>query len=123
MTKNKLSWPLLCLCATLILVSGAALADDAPANVAGTWTVSVPATAGTLTQTLVIQQDGAKITGTFKGPRQSGTLDGTVTGNTVSFHVTAGTPLDYTGTAAGDSMKGTVTGNGKTGAWTAARAK
>ena len=39
--------------------------------------------AGTADQTIVIQQDGGKITGTFKGPRQSATINGTVDGNAV----------------------------------------
>jgi hypothetical protein len=75
------------------------------------------------TQTLVIQQDGGKISGTFKGPRQSGPLEGTVTGNTIKFHVNARIPLDYDGTVDGDSMKGTLSGGGRTGDWTATRAK
>ncbi len=107
----------------LILISGAALASDTTANVAGTWTVTVSGGAMTANQTLTIQQDGAKITGTFKGPRQSGTLDGTVAGNKVAFHVEARIPLDYTGTADGDTMKGTFSGGGRTGDWTATRAK
>jgi hypothetical protein len=107
----------------LILVSGAVLASDTTANVAGTWTVTVSGGAMTANQTLNIQQDGAKITGTFKGPRQSGTLDGTVAGNKVDFHVQARIPLDYTGTADGDTMKGTFSGGGRTGDWTATRAK
>jgi hypothetical protein len=41
----------------------------------------------------------------------------------VAFHVKAHVPIDYTGTADGDSMKGTLTGRGKTGEWTASRAK
>lgn len=109
-------------CAVLVLLSFASASDTA-ANVAGTWTVTASQETGSATQTLVIQQDGAKITGTFKGPRQSGTLEGTVTGNTVNFHVQARVPLDYTGSADGDSMKGTLSGGGKTANWTAARAK
>ena len=35
-------------------------------------------------QSIVLTQDGGKITGTFKGPRQSGTIDGTVDGNNSS---------------------------------------
>jgi hypothetical protein len=98
-------------------------AAGSTANVSGKWTVSVTGAAGSATQTLVINQSGGNITGTFKGPRQSGTLSGTVTGNQVAFHVKAHVPIDYTGTADGDSMKGTLTGRGKTGEWTASRAK
>lgn len=107
----------------IALVASGAAADNPPANVAGTWTVSVSGDAGNATQTIVLQQDGNKITGTFKGPRQSGTVDGTVDGNNIKFQVKARIPLDYTGTVSGDSMKGTLSGKGKSGDWTATRAK
>jgi hypothetical protein len=71
----------------LILMSGALMGRDT--NVAGTWTVSATSGAGTATQTLIIQQDGGKISGTFKGPRQSGAVEGTVNGSTINFHVNA----------------------------------
>lgn len=107
----------------LLAVAGSALAADAPANVAGSWNVAVSGASGKTTQTIVLQQDGGKITGTFKGPRQSGTIDGTVDGKNVKFHVTARIPLDYTGTVDGDSMKGTMSGRGQQGDWTATRSK
>jgi hypothetical protein len=107
----------------LAVVASAAAAQDKPANVAGGWTVNVSGDTGNAKQTIVLTQDGGKITGAFKGPRQSGTIDGTVDGNNIKFHVTAGIPLDYTGTVDGDSMSGTLTGRGKTGNWKATRAK
>ena len=107
----------------LLAVAGAALAADAPANVGGNWSVDVSGGAGKTTQTIVLKQDGATITGTFKGPRQSGTIDGTVDGKNIKFHVTARIPLDYTGTVDGDSMKGSMSGRGQTGDWTATRSK
>lgn len=107
----------------LLSVAGAAVAADAPANVAGSWNVDVSGASGKTTQTIVLTQDGGKITGTFKGPRQSGTIDGTVDGKNVKFHVTARIPLDYTGTVDGDAMKGTMSGRGQQGDWTATRSK
>ena len=107
----------------LAVVVSAAAAQDKPANVAGSWTVNVSGDTGNAKQTIVLTQDGGKITGTFKGPRQSGTIDGTLDGNNIKFHVTAGIPLDYTGTVDGDSMSGTMAGRGKTGNWKATRAK
>lgn len=106
-----------------LMIACAALAADTPANVAGTWEFSVTGAAGKASQTISLKQDGAKITGTFKGPRQSGNIDGTVDGNNIKFHVTARIPLDYTGTVNGDSMKGTMSGRGQNGDWTAQRAK
>jgi hypothetical protein len=98
-------------------------AADAPANVAGTWNIKVSGEAGSANQTIELKQDGGKISGTFKGPRQSGPVEGTVDGNNIQFHVRTRVPLDYTGTVDGDTMKGTMSGHGKTGDWTAARAK
>jgi hypothetical protein len=112
----------ICVCA-LLLLGSLAVAQDKAANVTGTWAVSVTGDAGNAEQTIVLKQDGSKITGTFKGPRQSGPLEGTVDGNNVSFHVATRVPLDYKGTIDGDTMKGTLTGRGKTGDWTAKRAK
>jgi hypothetical protein len=107
----------------LLALAGVAVAADAPANVAGNWNVDVSGASGKTTQTIVLTQDGGKITGTFKGPRQSGTVDGTVDGKNIKFHVTARIPLDYTGTVDGDSMKGTMSGRGQQGDWTATRSK
>src|ERR1700689_2660929 len=107
----------------LFVVAIAAVAADAPANVAGTWTVDVSGAPGKRSPTITLKQDGGTITGTFKGPRQSGTIDGTVDGKNVKFHVTARIPLDYTGTVDGDSMKGTMSGRGQQGDFTANRSK
>ena len=107
----------------LFVVCASVAADDTPANVAGKWTIAVSGDAGSATQTIDLKQDGKAITGTFKGPRQSGPLQGTVDGNNIKFHVNTRVPLDYSGTVDGDSMKGTLSGRGKTGDWTAVRAK
>ena len=111
----------------LLFVAALAIAlpalADTSANVAGRWTIQVSGAAGAATQRIEITQDGTKITGKFKGARQSGTLDGTVIGNAIVFHVKAHVPIDYTGTVDGDTMKGTLTGRGKTGDWVATREK
>jgi hypothetical protein len=109
--------------AMLLAFAVVAVAADAPANVAGTWAVDVSSGSRKTTQTITLKQDGGTITGTFKGPRQSGTIDGTVDGKNIKFHVTAGIPLDYTGTVDGDSMKGTMSGRGQQGDFTATRSK
>lgn len=107
---------------TITLTCGLVLAADAPANVAGTWKIAVTGAAGSAEQTIVLTQDANKITGTFKGPRQSGPLEGTVDGKNISFHVATRVPLDYKGVVDGNTMKGTLTGRGKTGEWSATRA-
>ncbi len=98
-------------CAALLFVTAftiAVAAQDA-ANVAGTWTISVSRAAGNAEQMIILEQDGSKITGTFKGARQSGPLAGSVTGKVITFHVSMRVRLDYKGTMEGDSMKGTMT--------------
>ena len=107
----------------LLAASSFAFAAAEPVNVAGTWKIAVAGQSGSAEQTIVLKQDGNKITGTFKGPRQSGTLEGLVDGNKITFHVNTRVGLDYKGTVDGDSMKGTMTAKGKSGEWTATREK
>jgi hypothetical protein len=110
------------LTAVVLGIAAAGWAAD-QVNVTGTWIVSVSGEAGAATQTMELRQDGMKITGTFQGPRQSGTVDGSVDGANVTLHVKARVPLDYTGTITGDTIKGTMTGRGKSGDFTATRKK
>lgn len=107
----------------LMMATYVLLAVAADASVAGPWNVKVSGAAGTADQKIDLKQDGNKISGTFKGPRQSGTIEGTVDGNNIKFRVKARVPLDYVGTVDGDTMKGTLTGRGKTGDWTATRTR
>lgn len=92
----------------------AALAQE-PAKVAGVWELAMEGRRGTMTQTLTIQQDGGKITGTLKGRgNRTFNLEGTVEGNRISFTVKRqmrrGTfTITYAGTVDADAMKGTAT--------------
>ena len=108
---------------TLLIASGLGFAAGQPANVAGTWKITVTGESGSADQTIVLKQDGNKITGTFRGPRQSGSLEGLIDGNRITFHVNTRISLDYKGTVDGDCMKGTMTAKGKSGEWTATREK
>ena len=121
--RNFISKARAAACCLIFLIATAAAATPQVPSVAGTWSIHVSGDAGTADQTIVLQQAGGKITGKFKGSRQSGEIEGTLTGNAIQFHVKAHVPLDYTGTVDKDAMKGTVTGKGKTGNWTAVRAK
>jgi hypothetical protein len=123
MQRLNRKWLVITVCAVLLSACQSVFAQDKPANVAGTWTVQVSGEAGNAEQTIVLQQDGNKISGTFKGPRQSGSLEGTVDGNNIAFHVSTRVPLDYKGAVDGEAMKGTMSGHGKTANWTATRAK
>ena len=96
------------------LVSLSTLLSSAQStDVTGTWKVSVETQAGSGSPTVVLKQDGEKITGTYKGQFGEAPLTGSIKGNTIkfSFKVNAqGQDLqfDYAGTVDGKSMKGTV---------------
>jgi hypothetical protein len=88
-------------------------ADDQPANVAGTWQMTVDGGQGTISMTLSIQQDGGKIKGTTKSDFGDMTLDGTVKANAIDFvvHVHGDNgdfDVEHIGTVDGDTMKGTT---------------
>jgi hypothetical protein len=83
------------------------------ANVAGTWNLQVETPNGTGTPTVVLKQDGANLTGTYKGRMGENELKGTIDGNnikwSVTFHPQGGEmSIEYKGTVDGDTMKGTV---------------
>lgn len=110
----------------MVLALGLATKAEAqePANVAGTWELSMQGRRGAMTQTLTIQQDGNKITGTLKNPRGESNIEGTVDGNKIHFTVKRQTPrgemtMDYTGTVDGSAMKGKMEGGRFGGDWTA----
>ncbi len=118
---------LLGVCAALLVSGLAAMAAD-DANVAGSWQMTFEGPRGTINQTLSIEQDGAKIKGTLKGPRGDAPLEGSIKGNDISFSVKRDTPngqmvIEYKGAVDGDSMKGTMSGGRFSGDWTAKRGK
>jgi hypothetical protein len=107
--------------ASLILATApiAVSAADAPSkataaatDVSGTWDAVVETQQGSGTPVFTLKQDGEKISGTYKGQFGESALTGTVKGGKVSFTFTANAgeqlKMEYTGTVAGDSMKGTA---------------
>jgi hypothetical protein len=84
--------------------------DSQPANVAGKWQMSWQGRDGAQQATLQLQQDGAKLTGTFDGERGTVPVAGSVNGNNISFSTqTQGRrnfTLVYTGSVDGDKMTG-----------------
>jgi hypothetical protein len=94
------------------VLAAAALAADA--NVAGEWDFQVETQAGTGTPHFSLKQDGANVTGNYKGQLGEAPVTGTVQGNelTLSFKVSPqGSELavTYVGTVDGNSIKGKVT--------------
>jgi hypothetical protein len=101
-------------------------ADDAPANVAGTWQFSADSSEGTFNATLTIEQDGGTLKGTQKSDFGDVPITGTIKGNAIQFSVTVNSPngsftVVHDGTVSGDTMKGTFKMNDSSGSWSATR--
>jgi hypothetical protein len=112
---------LLCCVALLAVAGNVALgqqapAQQSPANVAGNWTIySKGADGKTATQHIELQQNGSAITGHFKGPYQSGGLEGTINLRHIVFHTKTREVLTFRGMVQGDRVQGVIEGTGITG--------
>ncbi|MFC1607646.1 hypothetical protein ACFL47_06700 [Candidatus Latescibacterota bacterium] len=115
--------------ALLVLYAVAGFADETPANIDGTWSITLKFIAGEGHHTAVITQKDSTVTGDYRGEFKKGMLRGKVTGNLVNFtgflrHEATGVRFSYKGTADGDTMKGTVDmGEYWTATYTARRVK
>ena len=124
--KSKVFFIMLVMVVFLTSISGA---QQKPADVAGEWAITISFIVGTGHHTAIIEQDGEKLSGTYKGEILEGGLRGTVTGNNIDFsgslrHESTGVRFHYTGTIEGDTMKGTVEmGEYWSAEWTAKRKK
>jgi hypothetical protein len=86
----------------------------APVDLTGTWGLEVVTQAGTGHPTIVLKQEGERLTGQYSGQLGEAPITGTIKGNEFSFSFTftmegATATVIYSGTADGDAMKGTVT--------------
>ncbi len=97
--------------AVALLLSGVLAIPDIAAgqtspSLSGKWQLSCPNRKGGVRQiTLQIEQSGAKLSGSFSGPRRSGELSGTVQGDQVSLRIGAeGRSITLMGTTDGSSM-------------------
>lgn len=107
--------------------------NDQTANVAGTWQISWQGRNGTQQGTLQLQEDGSNLSGTFKGPRGSTSLTGSLQGNNISFNVQMQArrtiTISFTGSVESDKMSGSLQmqggrrrgGNGQSRTWSATR--
>ena len=80
------------------------------ADVTGTWKAEVPGRGGNMqTTTIVLKQDGAKLTGTLDGGRGGAVeiTNGKVEGDTVSFTVVR----NFNGNEIKQNFKGTASGS------------
>ena len=93
-----------------------------PVNVAGHWVIEAKNWNGDLdTKTVDLKQNGNSITGHFKGPNQSGGLEGSVNGHHIVFRTKTKHPLTFRGQVDGDTMAGNYHVMGKEGEFHAER--
>ena len=119
--------------AAVLLVAATLAAQDKPAekpaNVAGTWDLSVTSPNGTGSRALTLRQDGEKLTGEIESSVSSGKVAGSVKGNAVAFTATVamdtGTfEIHYSGKVDADKMTGDVDfGEYGRGTWSGVRRK
>jgi hypothetical protein len=90
--------------------------DAAPANVAGKWTLYCKDPNGsTSSKYLELEQTGNTVKGHFKGPNQSGGLEGTINAQHLVVRTKTREPLVFRGRIDGPRMSGVVQGKTFTG--------
>ena len=88
----------ICLALLLLSLGGVAVAQEAPANVAGNWTIHSKGPDGAeRTQIMQITQQGGVITGHYQGPGQEGELEGTINQQHILFRTKTRTVLTFRG--------------------------
>jgi hypothetical protein len=94
-----------------------------PANASGNWTIFAANVdhPGGSTKTVRITQTGAQLGGHFKGPNQSGGIEGFVNGSHIEFSTKTRDVLTFRGEVEGDTMSGMYGVHGQHAPWHAVR--
>ena len=96
--------------------------EQPPDNVAGNWTIySKGANGETATQYIELKQEGNVLTGHFKGPHQSGGLEGSMNVHHILFRTKTREVLTFRGRVDGNTISGTFHTRAGTGEWQAVR--
>jgi hypothetical protein len=104
---------------TTITISAAAFmlavltASAQTANVSGNWKLTFETQNGPASPSVVLKQEGEKLTGTYKGRFGESPLEGVVKGKEIKFTVKVNAQgqeilVEYAGVVEGDTMKGKV---------------
>lgn len=91
---------------TAVLTAGAQ-----STNVTGNWKLTLETPNGAANPSLVLKQEGKKLTGTYKGRLGEAPLEGAIKDKEIKFTVKVSAQgrefqLEYAGTVEGDTMKG-----------------
>jgi len=127
MRNNGSKWLLLALAMLLMTLGSVSLAQEPPAeqppdNVEGNWTIYAnDPNGGTSSKYIQLKQNGNQLTGHFKGPHQSGGLEGTINVHHIMFRTKTHDVLTFRGTVEGNKMSGNFGNRGQHGTWQAER--
>ena len=114
---KRYSYGILIFFGWMVLAQSAAFAQQPPAqqlpaNVAGKWTLYCKDPNGTTSaKYLDLQQKGSVITGHFKGPNQSGGVEGTIDEQHLVVRTKTRDVLTFRGRVEGPRVEGAVQGN------------
>ena len=104
------------LSATLIGLAQQVPSDKPPAQANGKWNFYCHDPNGsTSTKYIEIQQNGTEVKGHFKGPNQSGGIEGTINNQHIVFKTKTRDVLTFRGRIDGPRVDGVVQGNKITG--------
>ena len=101
--------------ALALILADAATGQEQPADVAGSWAITVETAAGSGSPTVTLKQDGEALTGTYSsqifGDQK---VTGNIKGTAITFSFTASVEgnsvtVTYTGTVEKTTIKGKVT--------------
>jgi hypothetical protein len=112
----------------LLVIGQATVAQQIPqerpaADVAGKWIIYTKGDDGkTGTHYVDLVQNGNTLTGHFKGPNQSGGLEGTMNVRHILFRTKTRNVLTFRGMVDGNTMEGTFGVRGLHGTWQGRRA-
>jgi hypothetical protein len=97
--------------------------DRPPADVAGNWALYTKGDDGkTGTHTVTLIQNGSSLSGHFKGPYQSGGIEGTINVRHIVFKTKTRNVFTFRGMVDGNTMEGNFRIRGHHGTWEARRA-
>jgi hypothetical protein len=103
---------LLICCGAMVTLGTAAFAQQPPANVAGNWTLYCKDPNGSTSKKyLNLQQKGSIISGHFKGPNQSGGIEGTIDEQHLVVRTKTREVLTFRGRIDGPRVDGVVQGS------------
>jgi hypothetical protein len=118
----------LCSGVMFVLMLVAVAQAQAPAKVAGAWTMTNMGRNGVVTTLMTLTQDGATLKGSLKAENGMEVMldSGTIMGSNIDFTVTrqgrnGAMMVEYKGTVDGDTMKGTFMAGQNSVDWTAKR--